>query len=239
MKTKNWMNKRWFWIRRHGIIKLKLEQFKEYSKKLEDCLKQELSKLNSTIAEEEAEVESQEGKDWLQDTYGDSRWNLSEIFPNILRTSLFTTCYSFFENELNLICELLQEKNECPVHYLGNFDNGKEGKGIRRAQRYLKKIIKINFPDQSTAWTEILIYQAIRNIIVHNDGKLDNKENGRFKEIFRRLEDYIKKKPSIHIDDFKRIQLSLDFILEMVTTIELFLNQLYESIGTYGKYQEI
>lgn len=214
------MNKRWFWIGYHGIVVLKLNQLRECAKTLENCLNQELSKLDSLIEEETAKLKEEE-KDFC-DSYSDSRWNLSEVFPGISRASLFVTCYSFLEDELNKICGLSQKEKTTSVHY-----SDMKGRGIERAQRYLKKIVGIVFPDRSPVWTEILRYKDLRNIIVHNGGEVGVAKDD---ERSKRVKDYIEKKASIHLDNQGRIQLTLDFTLGVIDAMERFFEEIFKSL---------
>ncbi|MGA9347532.1 MAG: hypothetical protein WBW48_01845 [Anaerolineae bacterium] len=51
-----------------------------------------------------------------------------------------------------------------------------DGRGIRKAKIYLCKVLGVRFPfDTSPEWREIQEYARLRNCIVHNEGRLDER----------------------------------------------------------------
>lgn len=86
------------------------------------------------------------------------------VFPNLLRRSLFIYVYSVLEDALNNCCRLL--------NYQGRVlkDVKADDKSIRRAKKYLEDA-DVKFP-VSNEWNEILCYQKLRNCITHNQGRV-------------------------------------------------------------------
>jgi hypothetical protein len=94
--------------------------------------------------------------------------SLSNEFPNTLRRSTFISLWSYFENSLNVLCEVYEFHLSLNVNY-----NEMRGKGIDRSKLYLRKIIGLEFPASSN-WDKIRKLQRIRNNIVHSYSELRN-----------------------------------------------------------------
>jgi hypothetical protein len=98
-------------------------------------------------------------------------WHLDSIFlehfPNLQRRSAFLSLYGFLEYELDKLCILFKETNNFSIElkdlkYLG----------IDRSITFLTKVANLPIDKGNDKWGEIKSIQKIRNLIVHNDGKL-------------------------------------------------------------------
>ena len=100
--------------------------------------------------------------------------HLEEIFeyyfPNLLRRGTLITLFSFFEHELNQLCELFATTQKMNVVQTDSKD-----RGIDRSRHYLKKVMPLPIANNSVIWQEIKSIQKVRNVVVHNDAKLDPK----------------------------------------------------------------
>ena len=199
-------------------IAFDIRNLREYVRKLEDVLRNELEKFNLRVEEETSKLPEHQKEEFYNFCSGEY-WQLTEVFPHIFRSSLFVTCYSFFEHELNELCGYFHKHQSCPIKI-----NDLKGDGIFRAKIYLKKVVGIEFPDQSTSWEDIVDYNKIRNIIVHNNGKLDDSQKS------KRIEEFIKKKSSIKLNNLKFIKFNDNFSLEIISTIKEFLDELIKVI---------
>ena len=98
-------------------------------------------------------------------------WDLDGIFkekfPSMQRSSTLISLFGFLENELDKLCNLIQNSTENPVE-LKDF----AGKGIERSTRYLAKVGKLDNIKKTDYWRRIKEIQKIRNLVVHNDSKL-------------------------------------------------------------------
>ncbi|MEW8442023.1 MAG: hypothetical protein AB2689_28080 [Candidatus Thiodiazotropha taylori] len=101
----------------------------------------------------------------------DETWDLDgifgEYFPSLQRRSALVTLFSFFENELNRLCNLYQSHKAIKVSF-----KDLNGQGIDRAVLYLDKAVDLNVQKQSAEWAEIKNIQKVRNLIIHLDGNL-------------------------------------------------------------------
>ncbi len=102
--------------------------------------------------------------------------DLEEIFgyyfPNLQRRSTLVILFSFFEHQLDELCRLFATARQLNIVHTDLKD-----KGIDRSRRYLRKVISLPLDDNSAIWQEIKRIQKIRNVVVHNDAKLNPKEN--------------------------------------------------------------
>ena len=88
-------------------------------------------------------------------------------YPSIHRESLILTVFSFLEDELNSLCEVMAQSLEGSVE-LGDL----KGKGIERALLYLRKIAGFDFTTMSNEISFLRGVNQVRNHIVHNGGRL-------------------------------------------------------------------
>ena len=84
------------------------------------------------------------------------------MYPSLLRSSLLVSCISFFERSLIRLCNEIYSQRKLKLCW-----NDIDGKGVEKAQKYLKKYVGVAFPDDSPEWRDILIFQHIRNLVVH------------------------------------------------------------------------
>jgi hypothetical protein len=97
--------------------------------------------------------------------------DLEEIFeyyfPNLQRRSTLVILFSFFERQLDQLCELFgkaQRLNICHTDL--------KATGIDRSRRYLQKVIGLQLVDNSHSWQELKKIRKVRNAVVHNDARL-------------------------------------------------------------------
>lgn len=101
----------------------------------------------------------------------DQTWHLPEIFevyfPNLQRRSALITLYSFFEHELDKLCERFRKHENLKVKV-----TDMAGTGVKRSVTYLEKVVGIEGIQQSHIWSGIQDIRKIRNLFVHSDGRL-------------------------------------------------------------------
>ena len=110
----------------------------------------------------------------------DESWDLQgifcEYFPSLQRRSALLTVCSFFEHELDKLCMLYQSEKSFKLALLDI-----NGKGIDRSTTYLEKVAGIDVHKTSNEWNHIKKIQNIRNVIVHQDGKLHDHQGNPIK----------------------------------------------------------
>ncbi|MBB4081119.1 hypothetical protein GGR28_003766 [Lewinella aquimaris] len=91
----------------------------------------------------------------------------NEYFPNLQRRSAFLSLYGFFEHELDKLCALFKKTYDYKVELMDIRDLG-----IERSIKYLTIVADLPVDKGDDRWGKIKSIQKIRNLIVHNDGKL-------------------------------------------------------------------
>lgn len=148
--------------------------------------------------------------------YDIESYRIENLFPYITRSSLFLSCYAFFENVLQEICKLYEPKSKCQIKL-------KEitGKGIHRSYIFLKKVVGVQFPDDEPEWNELKFYNDIRNLIAHGAERINEKDSNH-QQLFAE----IKKKTSIKIDN-GIFTLNKEFVGEAIKTMNSLIKKLH------------
>lgn len=117
----------------------------------------------------------------------DHTWDLEDVFreyfPNLQRRSALITLFSFFEHELNKVCNLFQITENYKVSL-----SDISGSGIERAKRYLSKVVSLDLDPDTPEWNEVKNIQALRNLIVHADGRLFDSDGPKRPAVARYVE---------------------------------------------------
>lgn len=173
---------------------------------------------NDNYEHEKDEEEEEEDSHLMQRVmfFTSDRYRYSIEFPNILRTSVFLSLYSFLENQLVVLCKQIQSRKRISLSV-----NDLNDSGIEKASKYLKKVVGIDFPDNTKEWTYIKQCNQLRNCIVHNGG-IVNEEN-------KKLLNAIATIPSVKAEYNlleKGIKLEKEFCLDFIMNIESLWKQL-------------
>lgn len=209
------MTRKWF----QDHIDLDLSNLVEYADTLEMLLSEKLEKLRARVEKQAAKLREEEKEDFYDFFYSESHWQLTEVFPNTLWSSLFVTCYSLLEHRLNNLCKYLQSQKSYTLKL-----TDLSGKGIFRSKSYLTKVAGMSFPSGSDAWRNITNYSHLRNFVAHNDSKIDESDRG------RATRQFIEGKPSIELDSTDHIIFSKAFCAEVIETLRDFLTELYKGL---------
>ncbi|MCY8106655.1 hypothetical protein P9E03_20765 [Bacillus mojavensis] len=171
-----------------------LNEFIEYLDDVEDRFENVKMRYENEAKELSPEIEED-----YWDYYIDEYHDFNITYPSILRSSVFTSIYSFLE--YHLISRCLDKDILEKVKY---------DRGIFKAKNYFKLIYKSNEKfNQSkifsnSIWNKIIDYSKIRNCYVHNSGIITMiPDEEKQKEIIQ----IIRKTNHIEIDDRKRIQI--------------------------------
>jgi len=131
----------------------------------------------------------------------DETWDLEgifgEYFPSLQRRSALLTVCGFFEHELDKLCLLYQSEKGYKLAL-----SDLNAKGIDRSACYLEKVAGIEVYKSSKEWKHIKKIQMIRNVIVHQDGKLNDQQGNPIKAVI----DYVNEMESLEGDDEVIIQ---------------------------------
>lgn len=191
----------------------------------------ELSILNYVENRKCEVVENDAGADYFQSLMfthqglDNESWDLDGIFrehfPSLQRRSALLTLCSYFEYELEQLCLLYQREKKFG---LAPYDL--HGTGIDRSANYLEKVAGLNLTGKSQEWTAIKRIQTIRNVIVHEDGKLQR--NGNVTDKGKKIIGFMKEMKFLRGDD--EIVLDKGFLSDVLDTYRKYFQLIAESI---------
>lgn len=159
----------------HVLVNFKLEEMKSYVEKMEEFLRDEISNFDKRF-EEETSGWSNEDKNEYGEFLSDDYWTLAETHPNLLRSSMFITIYSFAENELKSLCQIYRMQNPDKRDF---FTKGQRSSKINRYLTCIEQYTGVDIISKIEKW-ELLDnhYREVRNILAHDGGEVDdNKED--------------------------------------------------------------
>jgi hypothetical protein len=150
-----------------------------------------LSVIKKTIKEQEekykieenrykvAELNEEDVSEW-EDYLGEVSYEQS-ITQQLLYKSFMVSVFMFMEGKVLELCEHLRKeyKQNFSVYDLKGF-------GVTASINYIKKVINIDFPKDGKTKNEFAKAKNLRNILVHNDGVLnDIEKQNKFKKRFK------------------------------------------------------
>ena len=198
-------------------ISIDLDNLQGYVDTLEQALVIQKKKFEEQVDQQAAEME-EEIRDEFYEYHSDEHWRLSDVFPSTLRSSVFVASYSILERYMVDICE-----RECKKQKLEESPNFRGGI-IFAARDYLVEKASIKLPDDMPAWGMICFYNKLRNVIVHESGKL----NQRRKE---ELKVFLINSTAVSLDQFDTLQFTDEFCPEVIKQMkEFFLKELLPAI---------
>lgn len=80
--------------------------------------------------------------------------------------------------------------------------------GLRRAKKFIKDVANIPFPDDIPEWHDATSLAILRNLILHNDGRLP-KDHSKKKEVDRFVKAW---SPDIQLDEHQSLLVSPAFV---------------------------
>ncbi|MDD2287799.1 MAG: hypothetical protein PHH10_09010 [Dysgonamonadaceae bacterium] len=92
--------------------------------------------------------------------------------PCYFYNSAIVSLYSLLENNINSLCEIIQVRTNFVIELrdLAGFNI------IDKGRRFLIKIANIDFEKNDKEWIRIKDFQKLRNLIVHNNAQMKNRE---------------------------------------------------------------
>lgn len=128
---------------------------------------EESEKYKAHLLEEANKLPGINKEAYMED-YSRDLWFIEDLIPSKIRTSILISCYATFEYELLRICKTISRNSEFPITL-----NDLKGKGIFLAQTFLEKVVQVTIPGKDDIWPHIIAFNTIRNMIVHNNERLD------------------------------------------------------------------
>jgi hypothetical protein len=168
------------------------------------------------ILEEHLGIEGPPGE--LQDIF-------AYYYPNLQRRSLLIILFSFFERQLDQLCELIAKEHRAQIVH-----TDLKGKGIDRARLYLQKIAGLPL-DTSVVWQEIKRIQKVRNVIVHNDAKLTGADKDLIEYVERTTG--LSRVSKLHYDGFiDEVEILSGYLLQVLHAFDLYCAEVNKALAT-------
>ncbi|WP_349916544.1 hypothetical protein [Bacillus cereus] len=203
------------------LIGVRLKTINRFAETMEQFLKSELGELEKQF-EREAEGLSEELKQEFFDYRSDDINEFSLTFPAILRQTVFVKAYFNFEEMLVRLCKTLQKNNNIKIGF-----SDLHGNGIVGAMTYITKVFNVESPFQSQEWDRIKLYNKIRNIIAHQNGRLSVEDQGKLKSEKKEID----KLQYITVNDFGAITLESSFCFQVLEDMESFFKELITELA--------
>ncbi len=155
------------------------------------------------------------------DTARAELWISQTILPRHVMNSLFTSLFALFEDEMVTVCELVGKKSEGAMTFI----NFKNGIGLSKVKNYLKKRFQVGI-DAYSSWQEIADIKDLRNMIMHNNGRFDNREP----HVATMLAKYIEASEWLSIDDSQHIVIDRQYLIHVDNVLRAFLKDLFPDL---------
>jgi hypothetical protein len=118
-------------------------------------------------------------------TWASLKTIFEEYFPSLQRRSAFLTVWAMFENELNKLCDRYQNERCLRISF-----SDLQGNGIEQSTKYLEKVAGLNLQKStSKEWRRIVKMKNLRNVVIHQDGSLRNRDSGQVKSALAYVEE--------------------------------------------------
>lgn len=219
------------------FIKEELNAYRAYSLKIEEFLQASLEGKENEFEKQTADIDDDASFSIYVKEYGNEINRLEDVFPNLLRVTLFIKCFSFLEVELFSLANKLKKELDLSLSI-----NDLQGSSIRKAQNYLKNVANIEFPDNDESWHEIKKYNILRNYLVH-DGlgfpitmeELDSNVSkigitGKTKELINIINQHPLLSLEESLVDYLELRLSREFCNEVVDKLMRFFTIIYNTL---------
>ncbi len=129
---------------------------------------------------------------------------------------------------MNSLCTVFQNENDL---LLNLNDIASNGSWTKKVEAYLLKVVCLAFPSSHTSWKNITICQKLRNIIVHNNGKVRKNDIEAIK--------YINDSQYLTLNENNEIMMANGFLHYLLDEYNHFLNVLLEEVMNFYKAKHI
>jgi len=152
-------------------VDLQLESFSEYIKLTENTVELE---IKNKIIEYDNLLKNASEEEVKMHNFNDHEVKI--YVHQLYFNALFISLYSFLEKKMYQLCKLAEKDFTIKVNDLSD-------EGVFKYQKYLKKVVGINFDTLNTEWTEITKFNKLRNLMVHSPTTVLEKTGNFHKQI--------------------------------------------------------
>ncbi len=196
------------------------EQINVWPQKI-DAAKPEILQYDDGYIEEEKYVYGMSDSTWHFDTV------FYEYFPNVLRRALMISLFSFLETKLTKLCKCFEDIGHLK---LSINDIASKGGWDKKIEKYLLKVVGINFPLSLNSWMNINYSRELRNLFVHHNGNIKMIRDTNVKQ-------FIEKSNYLQIID-DEVRINEGFLLYLLKEMKIFLSVLLQEIKIFHSEQQ-
>jgi hypothetical protein len=166
------------------------------------------------------------GYDYVDIHYDFEHLYAEESISSLFYESLFISLYSFLERKMLRLCNIASEKLSKDDINVSDLN----GKGVWKYNLFIEKVLKIDLKHVASEWNEIINYNTLRNLIVHNsERKVYKKDSKNYSKIIQ-----IK---SLKINGFEdhilvRID-NKDLIIDFINVVKNYLGKTSEKLKIF------
>jgi hypothetical protein len=209
--------KNWFYKGLFGLQLSGLREIKDYFLGMESKFHSDIMNLNIRYKEQVDKLDpDEEDIEYINEFYSEQLYTIEKIFVRTFRYSVVVSLYSFLESALSSLCNKLRKTKEIDLE-----PEDLRGEGIHRACLYLQKVCKINFPEQTHEWQEIIKLAIVRNCIVHAQGNIRQVSSK------SKIENIINNSNHLALAGDTYIEVSREYMESSIELIEEFLRILH------------
>lgn len=201
-----------------------IELLREYVRSIEEQTEQGIADYRTkrvTPLPDDSGVEPPEGVTSYKG-FDTERYHLDSVFeryfPSLQRTAALLTLYSFFESELNAVCDMVKKAGAYELAF-----SDLDGKGIDRARNYLHKVALIDTKGGEGRWLAVTTIQSLRNRFVHANGYLVGAD--------KRLAEHVKASPYLE-QESDLIEIKAGYLGYVLQTFEEYFQVLHKGFRT-------
>jgi hypothetical protein len=203
-------------------ISIWTENLKRYEKDMEGFLNKKLKQFECCDPSIISDYEQ----------YHEEYIELKDEFPLIFRSSLFITCYSFFEFELSIMCKTFFKRYPRKPTFKSYKNNRNRTSSIELIIDYFNNIYMINLKDNSKYFSDIIIYNKLRNNILHNAGRLVQN----YDEITNFINSN-NNKSKINVNNYGLIIFTKEFVKDVICVVNSFFEEFFGELATWIRSQ--
>jgi len=162
---------------------------------------------------------------------GDYLEAIEDLFPNILRRSLFVTVLFAAEDELKDTCQVVEKQKGLS---LSLNEIRAPGGIIGKVKKYLEKLARISFPS-TPEWDELKDLWKLRNCVVHSQGYLtSNRDDYLRSQYIPKCKGYLSVSSDIYGDEVIFHRGFCERVIEIVNICFQQLNSAFMAEKHYG-----
>ncbi|MBW2676964.1 MAG: hypothetical protein JRD49_05290 [Deltaproteobacteria bacterium] len=162
-----------------------------------------------------------EEDDFQLDAAREQLWISRDIIPRHFINSLFTSIFALFEDEMVSVGELAGKKAEEATPFI----KFKNGIGLSKVRLYMKRELQISV-ESISSWQEITYIKDLRNMILHNNGRFEDRNP----DAAQRLSRYIETCEGLTLDEFGHIVIDRQYLNHVTEVFRSFLKELFPKL---------